>query len=131
MRLPDDRSAVIIHFYFYKPFTQVISRKILLVFTRLFGLLVIVVYTFDFAHFAYLRQRLNASVLSYAEDAGISASMVWQSYPVIKILLGWAVAFAGIFYATRWLYKSVLGLPDKISKLNHAVSYVLLFLYLL
>ncbi|HRF17718.1 MAG TPA: hypothetical protein PK977_06100, partial [Chitinophagaceae bacterium] len=33
-------------FYFYKPFTQVISRKILLVFTRLFGLLVIVVYTF-------------------------------------------------------------------------------------
>jgi len=114
-------------FYFYKPFTQVISRKILLVFTRLFGLLVIVVYTFDFAHFAYLRQRLNASVLSYAEDAGISASMVWQSYPVIKILLGWAVAFAGIFYATRWLYKSVLGLPDKISKLNHAVSYVLLF----
>lgn len=115
-------------FYFYKPFTQVISRRILLVFTRFFGLLVIIIYTFDFAHFAYLRQRLNASVLSYAEDAGISASMVWQSYPVIKILLGWAVAFAGIFYVTRWIYKSVLGLPDKISKLNHTVSYVVLFI---
>jgi glucan phosphoethanolaminetransferase (alkaline phosphatase superfamily) len=54
-----------------------------------FGILVfglVLFYFIDFAHYAYLTQRLNASVLNYLEDAGISMSMVWQSYPVIKLL---------------------------------------------
>lgn len=116
--------------YFFKPFTQPVSRKALFVFARFFGLLIIVFYTFDFAHFAYLRQRLNASVLSYAEDAGISASMIWQSYPVIKILLGWIAVFTGIFFATRWLYKLADVAPEKISRSNRIISNVLAFFIL-
>ncbi|HYF31138.1 MAG TPA: LTA synthase family protein [Chitinophagaceae bacterium] len=49
-------------------------------------------YALDFGHYAYLRQRLNASVLNYLEDAAISMDMVWQSYPVVWIMLGLAVA---------------------------------------
>lgn len=115
-------------FYFFKPFSSKNSRKILLVFTRFFGLLIIIVYTFDFAHFAYLRQRLNASVLSYAEDAGISFRMVWESYPVIKILLGWVIGFAIIFYATRFLYRICNKPPDTASKKNRLLTYALCFL---
>ncbi len=114
--------------FFFKPFDNKNSRRSLLMFTRFFGLLIIVIYTFDFAHFAYLRQRLNGSVLSYAEDTKISASMVWQSYPVIKILLGWAISFAGIFYATRFLYKISNNSPERISKRNVVASYVICFL---
>ncbi|MEK7226794.1 MAG: hypothetical protein AAB221_14075, partial [Bacteroidota bacterium] len=72
-------------FPFFKPFTGSVSRKLLFIFTRFFGVLIVVIYTFDFFHFDYLRQRLNASVLNYAEDAKISSTMVWESYPVIKI----------------------------------------------
>jgi hypothetical protein len=80
--------------FFLRPFSNTISRRILMIFTWLFGFLIIIVYTFDFFHFEYLRQRLNASVLNYAEDAKISGNMVWESYPVIKILLAWIICFA-------------------------------------
>ncbi|MCX6316252.1 MAG: LTA synthase family protein [Bacteroidetes bacterium] len=91
---------------FYKQsFSGKWAKRFLLIYSRFFGVLIIFLYTFDFAHFAYLRQRLNASILSYADDAFISARMVWQSYPVIKIVLGWIIGFVLIFYATRYLYK--------------------------
>lgn len=104
-----------------KSFAGKAAQRVLLIYSRLFGALLILLYTFDFAHFAYLRQRLNASVLSYADDAFISATMVWQSYPVIKIFLGWVVGFLFIFYATRFIYKkcssheSVAGLKNKLA----------------
>ena len=44
-------------------------------------------YAADYYHYDYLRQRLNASVLNYLQDAGISGKMMWQTYPVIKIIL--------------------------------------------
>jgi hypothetical protein len=109
----------------FKPYVNNFSRKFLLFLTRLFGVLIIIIYTFDFAHFAYLRQRLNASILSYADDAGISVSMIWQSYPVIKILLGWLFAFTGIWLISRWLYQLVDKLPDKVSRINQLTSYIL------
>lgn len=56
-------------------------------------------YTADFAHYAYLHQRLNANVLSYLKDAGTSTIMVWQSYPVIK----WVIGFILILLLMRWV----------------------------
>ncbi|MBC7991815.1 MAG: sulfatase-like hydrolase/transferase [Rhizobacter sp.] len=43
---------------------------------------------FDAGHYAYLAQRLSAVVFSLARDTGEAAGMVWQSYPVIWIVLG-------------------------------------------
>lgn len=114
----------------FRNYSGRVQKRILLITSRLFGFLLILIYTFDFAHFAYLRQRLNASILSYAADAGISLSMVWQSYPVIKILLGWLVGFAFIFYATRFVYKISNRPPEKAGKANRIVSSVLCFLLL-
>jgi phosphoglycerol transferase MdoB-like AlkP superfamily enzyme len=48
-------------------------------------------YILDFGHYAYLGVRVNSTVMRFAEDAGISAVMVWQSYPVIWIALAWVV----------------------------------------
>ncbi|HRE83175.1 MAG TPA: sulfatase-like hydrolase/transferase [Opitutaceae bacterium] len=45
------------------------------------------VYTADFLHFRYLNQRLNATVLGFLEDAGISFGMAWQSYPLVRLTL--------------------------------------------
>jgi len=52
---------------------------------------VFLTYFVDFAYYAYLRQRLNASILRFFEDAAISASMVWESYPVIWLFLGFLI----------------------------------------
>jgi phosphoglycerol transferase MdoB-like AlkP superfamily enzyme len=54
--------------------------------TVLFAVM-LVFYGADYYHYDYLRQRLNAGVLSYAGDAAISAQMMWQSYPLVTILL--------------------------------------------
>jgi phosphoglycerol transferase MdoB-like AlkP superfamily enzyme len=115
-------------FPFFKPFQGKYSSRALLIYSRFFGFLLIVMYTFDFAHFAYLRQRLNASVLSYVEDAGISMGMIWESYPVIRIFLGWAIGFALIFYSTRIIYRLCNKDTQAASRKNRVVSYTLCFL---
>jgi glucan phosphoethanolaminetransferase (alkaline phosphatase superfamily) len=50
---------------------------------------VFLVYIIDFGHYAYLGVRINATVFRFFDDAKISLGMVWQSYPVVWITLGW------------------------------------------
>lgn len=114
---------------FFKPFAGGISKKVLFIFFHLFAFFIIFFYTVDFAHFAYLRQRLNASVLSYLDDAHISMNMVWESYPVVKIVLGWLVVFTGLFFTIRFLYRfSGREKQNKPSRKNIIVVYAVSFL---
>lgn len=53
-------------------------------FLAVFGL--VTFYISDFAHYSYLDERLNASVLRFAEDGMDSVTMVWQTYPVVWLL---------------------------------------------
>lgn len=46
---------------------------------------------FDAGHYAYLTQRLSSVLFSLARDAGEATAMVWQSYPVVWIALGFAL----------------------------------------
>lgn len=46
---------------------------------------------FDAGHYAYLGQRLSAVVFSLARDTGEATSMVWQTYPVVWIGIGFAL----------------------------------------
>jgi hypothetical protein len=69
-------------FAFLDPFRREAGRRWLFFLGGLAGLMLVVFYCVDFAHYAYLSQRLNASVLNYLTDAGISAGVVWQTYPV-------------------------------------------------
>lgn len=110
-------------FSFFRPFQQKAARIYMLGLGWLLGGLIILLYTFDFAHFAYLRQRLNASVLSYMADAGISASMVWESYPVIKILLGWVLAFSGLWFVIRFIFRYSSRQKENASKKKRALAY--------
>jgi phosphoglycerol transferase MdoB-like AlkP superfamily enzyme len=71
--------------------------------------LLVLFYFVDFAHFAYLGQRLNASVLNYLQDAGISMKMVWQSYPVIRLLI-LLIVFT---FLIMWVLKVLLRSIDK------------------
>ncbi|MBK7376540.1 MAG: hypothetical protein IPJ02_13570 [Chitinophagaceae bacterium] len=68
-------------------------------------LLMLLVLAIDFYHFDYLHQRLNATVLNYLEDAGISFNMMWQSYPLLKITIGLIL----FFFLGRFLFSRLLA----------------------
>lgn len=50
-------------------------------------LCVVVAYVIDFGFFFYLRQRVDSTLFELIPDVAISATMVWQSYPVVRIAL--------------------------------------------
>ena len=69
------------------PFEHPLSRKIFKIYFFIITLSLALLYAIDFEHYDYLHQRLNASVLNYTEDAKISMNMVWETYPVVTLLI--------------------------------------------
>lgn len=55
----------------------------------------------DFGSFSYNRTRLDAGALNFVEDASISLSMLFQTYPMVWMILGLIVAV--LFF--RWMYR--------------------------
>ncbi|HKG68081.1 MAG TPA: sulfatase-like hydrolase/transferase [Segetibacter sp.] len=73
----------------------------------IFALLLCLFYSVDFAHYNYLGQRLNGSVLNYLDDAMTSINMIWQTYPVIKIVLSLLAGMAILSLVVRSTYRHV------------------------
>jgi phosphoglycerol transferase MdoB-like AlkP superfamily enzyme len=94
-------------FSWLDPFQTVTGRKVALFFTGLAAFLVVFFYSVDFAHYSYLSQRLNASVLNYLVDARISMGMAWQTYPVLRILLLLIVGTWVINRLVRMVYRRI------------------------
>lgn len=76
-----------------------ISRGLAVLWMGLAGIGVTLTYVSDWAHYSYLEERLNASVLRFFQNSGDSLRMVWESYPVIPLLL--LLLAGGLFGA--WL----------------------------
>ncbi len=92
----------------FKPLDPFRNRKALrgwTVFFYIFFLAFSLFYIIDFQHFIYLNQRLNASALGFLQDAGISLQMVWQTYPVLRLLLLLLLLPAALCWAVRWFYR--------------------------
>jgi phosphoglycerol transferase MdoB-like AlkP superfamily enzyme len=62
----------------------------------------------DFGCFSYNKTRLNASALNFAEDPGISAAMLWQSYPILWMVAGLVLSVLLIRNMFRKLHGQVL-----------------------
>ncbi len=69
---------------FLNPFNNTSAKKIWDIVLPFIFTILVLVYCIDFYHFDYLHQRLNATILNYLQDAGISFGMMWQTYPVVK-----------------------------------------------
>ena len=70
--------------------------------------LVLLIHFIDFGYYNYLGVRINSTVYRYVKDAAISAEMLWQSYPIIWIVLGWAVAVMLTWFGFRaWGQRSL------------------------
>jgi phosphoglycerol transferase MdoB-like AlkP superfamily enzyme len=105
------------------PFVSLRARKGWFIFLGIASFLLIFFYAIDFAHYSYLSQRLNASVMNYLVDAGISANMVWQTYPVIRILL---LLVAGTL-VMRWLlaisYRRIAEKKEPVVKRRNFITW--------
>jgi len=82
-------------------------------------LLVFFFYGADFGQFAYVNARLNADALIFAEDPVESLQMMWQSYPLVWIMIGLAVA---VVVMTRMFRRIHVSIEDKNSHI-HKFSY--------
>lgn len=97
---------------------------------------IVFLYFLDFGHYSYLKVHLNKTVLRFLDNATISTIMLWQSYPIIWII----VFFIGLIVSFKLLLKKIIvfiGLQkeynlSKVKKVftNIAIGFVvLLFLY--
>ncbi|MEO6637343.1 MAG: sulfatase-like hydrolase/transferase, partial [Ginsengibacter sp.] len=87
------------------PFVNKTSKKIFKIYFLIVCISLAFLYAMDFEHYDYLHQRLNASVLNYAEDASISMNMVWETYPVFKILLLLVISIALLYWLINIYYR--------------------------
>ncbi len=85
------------------PFYSERSKKRWTFYLGLITLLVLFFYGADFGQFAYINARLNADALIFAEDPRESLQMVWQSYPVVWILIG----LIGAVIMMTWMFRKM------------------------
>lgn len=110
------------------PFYSAIARRLWLLLFGILCFLIIVFYLVDFAHYAYLIQRLNASVLNFLQDAGISMDMVWTSYPVVKFTIAILLCSFALYWLIRKGFRVIKLKNSPVSKKQSILSFVLVFL---
>ncbi|MFN8306228.1 MAG: LTA synthase family protein [Ferruginibacter sp.] len=114
---------------FINPFKNSRAKTFWNILLPMLFLLMLLVLAIDYYHFDYLHQRLNATVLNYLQDAGISFSMMWQSYPLPWIGLALILAFL----LGRLLFSRLLARymeQESFYKRKARLVYVLTFLVL-
>lgn len=109
-------------FSIYPNFSPFYSEKLKKFWTAYLGILTLLVLFFfgaDFGQFAYVNARLNADALIFAEDPRESLQMVWQSYPIIWILLG----LVGAVLMMTWMFRRTHVVVEDKNANIHKFSY--------
>ncbi|MGD8547656.1 MAG: LTA synthase family protein [Thiohalophilus sp.] len=98
-------------FRWFSPFEGRWRRHLWLGYLVLVFTVIELFYVFDFGHFAYLGKPLNATVLRFAVDLQISMDMVWETYPVITLVLSIVVLAAAYAWLMYLLLQRVTVMP--------------------
>jgi phosphoglycerol transferase MdoB-like AlkP superfamily enzyme len=109
------------------PFTGKVGKKFWMIMLGVVTFFAIFIFSVDFAHYAYLEQRLNASVLNYLEDARISMSMVWQSYPIVRMVLAVLLVTALLIWILHRGHRMVSKQPFTGAKRSRIISFIATF----
>lgn len=88
-----------------------VTRTLTGLYLALVTLAVLLVYVLDFGHYSYLGQRLSATVFRFIGNTDISARMMWESYPVVWITLGWLALSAAFIVLLSRAAKATLDRP--------------------
>lgn len=85
----------------FSPFFSVRNKKLWTWYLAAITFIVFFFFAADFGCFSYNKTRLNASALNFAEDPKISMLMLWQSYPVLWLMLALLVAVLSL----KWMFR--------------------------
>jgi len=125
---------LILLFSFIKPvhpFKQNLGKKLGKIIWMIFGTLLLFFYMADFIHYAYVHQRLNASILSYIDNPLISLQMMWQSYPIFLIGLIFLLIEFILFKLISFTYAFSNKYESSNSKIKNIFLQIIFFLVLI
>lgn len=91
----------------FSPLKSRFAKKIWRFFYSIVGATVFVFYIFDFGFYGYLNSRINSAILTFLENPDISFAMMWETYPVIWVAIG----FIAIVSVYSFLLKRFVFLP--------------------
>ena len=116
---------------FLNPMKNKSSHKFWNGFIGLIFVIFLIFYSTDFFYYDYLKQRLNASVLNFLVDAKISLAMMWQTYPLVKMIIAFGIALSVFLFWHHRKLKSISDTkaPEQSNKMN-ALIYIILVLIL-
>jgi len=72
-------------------------------FSIIIGLLLFI-YSIDIGNYLYLNERVTVGILEFLKNPLISGQMMWETYPIIWILIGLIFVFLIIKYLIRIIY---------------------------
>ena len=85
----------------YSPFYSYRNTRLWTWYLAIVTFIVIFFFAADFGCFSYNKTRLNASALNFAEDPITSAIMMWESYPIVWMLLALFI----IVLVFKWVFE--------------------------
>jgi phosphoglycerol transferase MdoB-like AlkP superfamily enzyme len=116
----------------FSPYYSAQNKKFWTWYLAITTFFVVLIYTIDFACFAYYRVRLGATVLNFADDAAIATAMLWESYPVVWMIFGLAIMVMLLRFLFHRLHNSVTAKTQGkgiIYKRTWFITTVLLFVF--
>ena len=96
---------------------QSFARYFWLFYLLLVNSMIVFVYFLDIGHYDYLNKRIDITVIRFLEDMTVSMEMVWESYPVFKIVGAQLLLVVSLMWLFTRLYHHVAHYPrEKTSK---------------
>jgi len=71
------------------------------------AVVVLLFYFFDFGHYGYLEDRLDATVLRFLYNPKTSFQMIWESYPVLKGIALFVLLVVIYWVCLKWLMATI------------------------
>ncbi len=86
----------------FDPARRRTARIVWLLYLALAQCVLLLLYFVDFGHYAWLRVRLNASLIDHLTPVRVAAQVAWETYPVIRGLLALLVLTATYLWIARF-----------------------------
>jgi len=106
----------------YNVSTSTTLRKLARVYIAVALLVTLLFYILDFGHYAYLGTRLNSTAMRFFDDLSISANMLWESYPVVRVTLVWLLTVAVASWLVMRLERKTLDREPRPISIWQAVT---------
>lgn len=90
------------------PFYNQRNRKVWTWYLAIVTFILIFFFAADFGCFAYNKTRIAASALNFVEDPKESALMLWQSYPIVWMVIGLLVTVVLLRMMFRRMHNNVV-----------------------